>query len=55
MIDWNDIVRVRTKINYRRYWMRSRISLDSEESRWIWGDQGKDSDAEDTGWRGMDG
>jgi len=35
MIDWNDIVRGRMKINYRRYWMRLRISLGSEGSRWV--------------------
>ena len=35
MIDWNDIVRGRMKINYRRFWMRSRISLGSGGSRWV--------------------
>jgi len=49
MIDWKGIVRVRMKINYRRYWMRSRISLDSEGSKWIWGDQARDPDAEKIG------
>jgi hypothetical protein len=33
MIVWNDIAKVRMKINYKRFWMRSRISLDSEGSR----------------------
>jgi len=33
MIDWNDIVKVWMKINYKRYWMRLRISLGSGGSR----------------------
>jgi hypothetical protein len=33
MKGWNDIVKVRMKINCRRYWMRSRISLGSGGSR----------------------
>jgi hypothetical protein len=33
IIVWNDIVKERMKINYKRYWMKSRISLDSVESR----------------------
>jgi hypothetical protein len=29
MIVWNDIAKVRMKINYKRFWMRLRISLGS--------------------------
>ena len=35
MIVWNDIVKVWMKINYKRYWMRSRLSLGSGGSRWV--------------------
>jgi hypothetical protein len=33
MIVWKDIAKVRMKINYKRFWMRLRISLDSGGSR----------------------